>query len=68
MERLCADLETAYAEVLRIMEIRTGRLWQNYLTLPGDRVEDALARIRHALDALEVTIEMLSRRDRPTVL
>jgi len=68
MERLCADLETAYAEVWRITQIRTGRLWQNYLTLPGDRVEDALARIRYALDALEVTIEMLSRRERPTVL
>jgi hypothetical protein len=68
MERLCADLETAYAEVWRITQIRTGRLWQNYLTLPGDRVEDALARIRHALDALDVTIEMLSRRDRPNVL
>jgi len=68
MERLCADLETAYAEVWRITQIRTGRLWQNYLTLPGDRVEDALTRIRYALDALEVTIEMLSRRERPTVL
>jgi hypothetical protein len=68
MERLCADLEIAYAEVLRITQIRTGRLWQNYLTLPGDRVEDALARIRHAHDALDVTIEMLSRRDRPNVL
>jgi len=68
MERLCVDLETAYAEVGRITQIRTGRLWQNYLTLPGDRVEDALARIRHALDALDVTIEMLSRRDRPNVL
>jgi hypothetical protein len=45
-----------------------GRLWQNYLTLLGDRVEDALARIRYALDALEVTIEMLSRLERPTVL
>jgi hypothetical protein len=39
-----------------------------YLARPGDRVEDALARIRYALDALEVTIEMLSRRERPTVL
>ena len=68
MERLCADLETAYAEVGRIMLIRTGRLWQNYLALPADRVEDALARIRYALDALEVTIEMLIRRERPTVL
>jgi len=35
MERLCADLEIAYAEVLRITQIRTGRLWQNYLTLRG---------------------------------
>jgi len=68
MERLCADLETAYAEVWRITQIRTGRLWHNYRTLPGDRVEDALARIRYALDALEVTIEMLSRWERPTVL
>ena len=68
MERLCADLETAYAEVRRITQIRTGRLWHNYLTLPGDRVEDALARIRYALDALEETIERLSRRERPTVL
>ena len=68
MERLCADLETAYAEVERITLIRTGRLWQNYLTLPEDRVEDALARIRHALDALQATVEMLSGRDHPTVL
>jgi len=68
MERLCADLETAYAEVRRITQIRSGRLWQNYRTLPGDRVEDALARIRHALDAIEVTIEMLAAPDRPTVL
>jgi hypothetical protein len=68
MERLCADLETAYAEVRRIMQIRSGRLWLHYLAQPGDRVEDALARIRYALDALEVTIEMLNRRERPTVL
>src|ERR1035438_3048498 len=67
MERLCADLETAYAEVWRITQIRTGRLWQNYRTLPEDRVEDALARIRHALDALEVAIGMLSRGGRPIV-
>ena len=68
MERLCADLDTAYAEVQRITQIRTGRLWQNYITLPGDRVEDALARIRYALDAIQETIERLSRRERPTVL
>lgn len=63
MERLCADLEPAYAEVRRITQIRTGRMWQNYLALPEDRVEDALARIRSAIDALEVTIEMLSRQE-----
>jgi len=67
MERLCADLETAYAEVGRSRRSARPPL-QNYLTLPEDRVEDALARIRHALDALQATIEMLSRRDRPTVL
>ena len=67
MERLCADLESAYAEVRRITQIHIGRIWLMYLARPGDRVEDALARIRYALDALEVTIEMLSRREHPTV-
>jgi hypothetical protein len=60
MEDLCADLESAYAEIQRIAQRRTGRMWQHYSTLPGDRVEDALARIRHAVDALEITIERLS--------
>ena len=60
MEGLCADLESAYAEIRRIAQLRTGRMWQQYIALPGDRVEDALARIRHALDALEITIEKLT--------
>jgi len=59
MEGLCADLETAYAEVRRITELRTGRMWRQYVMWPEDRVEDALARIRQALDALETTIEGL---------
>ena len=62
MEHLCADLESAYAEIGRIMQIRIGRIWQQYITWPEDRVEDALARIRSARDALEETIEILSRR------
>jgi hypothetical protein len=60
MESLCADLETAYAEVRRIGQLRTGRMWRQYILFPQDRVEDALARIRGALDALETTIERLS--------
>ena len=59
MEGLCADLETAYAEVRRVTERRAGRMWQQYVMWPEDRVEDALARIRQALDALETTIEGL---------
>ncbi|MGD0372298.1 MAG: hypothetical protein ABSC16_11430 [Candidatus Dormibacteria bacterium] len=60
LEGICADLESAYAEVGRITQLRTGRLWKQYITLPGDRVEDALARIRHALDAVDMTIERLT--------
>ncbi|MGP8161343.1 MAG: hypothetical protein ACLQGJ_09030 [Candidatus Dormibacteria bacterium] len=56
MEGLCADLESAYSEIRRITQIRTGRIWQHYITWPEDRVEDALARIRVALDALEMII------------
>jgi len=65
MERLCADVEAAYAEVRRIRLARAGRMWQAYLAEPEDRVQDALARIRTALDALEVTIEALSTQGRP---
>jgi hypothetical protein len=57
---LWADLVSAYAEVERIAELRTGRMWRQYVSLPEDRVEDALARIRHALDELEITIEELT--------
>jgi hypothetical protein len=67
MERLCADIESAYAEVRRITQLSNDRMWRQHITLPGDRVEDGLARIRYALDALEVTIERLSRREPPTV-
>ncbi len=68
MEGLCADLEGAYAEVGRITQIRSGRLWRNYRILPGDRVEEASARIRRALDAIAVTIETLAAPDRPAEL
>jgi len=64
MEGLHADLEGAYAEVRRIAQLRSGRMWKQYISWPSDRVEDALARIRQALDALESSIERLS----PTAL
>ncbi|MGA9114519.1 MAG: hypothetical protein WB802_12080 [Candidatus Dormiibacterota bacterium] len=60
MEGLCADLESAYTDIRRINQLRTARMWRQYLLLAGDRVEDSLARIRHALDALEITIEKLN--------
>ncbi len=60
MEGLCADLESAYGEVERIAQLRTGRMWKQYVALPEDRVDQALVRIRQGLDALEMTVERLT--------
>jgi len=50
---LCAQLDSAYAEVKRVGMIRSSRMWVAYTMEPGDGVEEALASIRGALDALE---------------
>jgi hypothetical protein len=68
LEPLCTELEGAYAEVRRIAQLCTARLWQMYVTRPEDGVEGALARIRHAIDELETAIERLSGEERPAAL
>jgi len=54
MERLCADLEIAYAEVLRITQIRTGRLCRITSRCRGSG-RGCACPDSHALDALDVT-------------
>ena len=61
---LCLDLESAYAEVKRLEQLRYARMWQMYVTKPGDQVEEGLARIRYALDRLEPSIASLAGGER----
>lgn len=68
LDHLCGDLDAAYAELRRIGRLRTGRIWQMYATRPGDGVEQALERIRHALDALDMAIDRAAVPPRPTLL
>jgi len=60
---LYGDLEGAYREIMRIVNIRPGRMLKAYAVEPGDDVEDALAYIRRALDGLEATVRTLSARE-----
>jgi hypothetical protein len=57
---LCTDLEGAYSEIERITSLGPTRMWVAYAVRPGDRVEDAVRSIRHALDALDDAIERLA--------
>jgi len=65
---LYGDLESAYLEIKRIVNIRPGRMLKAYAIEPGDRVEDALTRIRRALDALDASIETLAGGERSSQL